>query len=81
MQKTVGAYEAKTRFSELLEQVAGGEEIVITKHGAAVARMVPVRPTSSAESRRAAIDAMRELAGRQRLKGLRVKDLIAEGRK
>ena len=78
---SVGAYDAKTRFSELLEKVAQGEEIVITRHGSPVARMVPVRPTSSPASRRAAIDGMRQLAARHRLKGLRVKDLIAEGRR
>lgn len=77
----IGAYDAKTRFSELLERVAGGEEITITRHGTPVARLIPIRPTASAESRREAILAMRELAGRNRLDGLRVKDLIAEGRK
>lgn len=77
---TVGAYDAETRFSELLERVAGGEEITITRHGSPVARLIPARPTSSAESRYAAIVAMRELASRNRLSGLRVKDLIAEGR-
>ena len=38
---TVGAFEAKTHLSELLDRVARGEEIVITKHGKAVARLVP----------------------------------------
>ena len=37
----VGVFDAKTRLSELLEQVAGGAEIVITKHGTPVARLVP----------------------------------------
>jgi len=77
----IGAYDAKTRFSELLERVAGGEEITITRHGTPVARLIPIRPTASAESRREAILAMRELAGRNRLDGLQIKDLIAEGRK
>lgn len=79
--KTVGAYDAKTRFSQLLERVAGGEEITITRHGAPVARLVPIQSTTTLESRREAIAAMRELAKRNRLGGLRVKDLIAEGRK
>ena len=79
--KTVGAYDAKTRFSELLERVEQGDEIVITRHGLPVARMVPVRATSSPESRRTAIESMRELASRNRLEGLGVKELIAEGRR
>ncbi len=38
---TVGAFEAKTHLSTLLDRVADGEEVVITKHGKAVARLVP----------------------------------------
>jgi prevent-host-death family protein len=78
---TVGAYEAKTRFSQLLERVAGGEEITITRHGNPVARLVPVLQAHSIESRREAILRMRELASRNQLDGLRVQDLIAEGRR
>src|SRR5262249_10232773 len=38
---TVSAFEAKTRFGELLERVTRGEEIVITRHDRPVARIVP----------------------------------------
>ena len=38
---TVGAFEAKTHFSRLLERVEGGEEIVITRRGKTVAKLVP----------------------------------------
>ena len=37
---TVGAFEAKTHLSTLLDRVAGGEEVLITKHGKPVARLV-----------------------------------------
>ena len=37
----VTAFEAKTRFGELLERVASGEEVVITRHDKPVARLVP----------------------------------------
>jgi len=37
---TIGAFEAKAQFSALLDRAAKGEEIVITKHGRAVARLV-----------------------------------------
>jgi prevent-host-death family protein len=77
----VGAYEAKTRFAQLLERVAAGEEITITRHGNPVARLVPALRSHTIESRREAILKMRELASRNRLGGLRVQDLIAEGRK
>jgi prevent-host-death family protein len=77
----VGAYDAKTHFSELLERVVAGEQITITRHGAPVARLVPFRPVFTEEQRRAAVVAMRQLATRNRLGGLSVKALIAEGRK
>lgn len=77
----VGAYEAKTKFSQLLERVAAGEEITITKHGNPVARLIPAQSIPSVESRKEAIQKMRELASRNRLEGLRIQDLIAEGRK
>ena len=78
---TVGAYEAKTHLSELLEKVEAGEEIVITKHGAPVARLVPVKKEASAEERAAAIERIKKLSTRLSLTGLKVKDLIAEGRR
>ena len=76
---TVGAYVAKTSFSALLERVEAGEEITITRHGSPVARMVPVRHKTTPAQRRAAIEAMRKLAERTSLRGLRIKDLIREG--
>ena len=43
---TVGAFEAKTHLSELLERVLAGEEILITRHGDPVAKLVPVSDKS-----------------------------------
>ncbi|HEX5796519.1 MAG TPA: type II toxin-antitoxin system prevent-host-death family antitoxin, partial [Geminicoccaceae bacterium] len=43
---TVGTFEAKTHLSALLERVERGEEITITKHGRAVARLVPAGAVS-----------------------------------
>ena len=79
--KTVGAYEAKTHLSELLEKVEAGEEITITKHGAPVARLVPVRKEASREERVAAIQRIQKLAGGLSLGGLKIKNLISEGRR
>jgi prevent-host-death family protein len=42
MSRTVNVHEAKTQLSRLLERVSGGEEIVISKAGRPVARLVPV---------------------------------------
>jgi len=78
---TVGAYEARTHLSELLEKVEAGTEITITKHGAPVAKLVPVKKEVSREERVAAIERIRKLASGLSLSGLRVKDLINEGRR
>jgi prevent-host-death family protein len=79
--KAVGAYEAKTHLSELLEKVEAGEEITITKHGAPIARLVPVKKEASPEERLAAIERIQKLALGLSLGGLKVKDLIREGRR
>jgi len=78
---TVGAYEAKTHLSELLEKVEGGEEIIITKHGTPVAKLVPVKKEASTGQRAAAIGRIQKLSTGLSLAGLKIKDLIAEGRR
>lgn len=40
----VGAFDARTRFFELLERIEAGEEVTIMRHGVAVARLVPPTP-------------------------------------
>jgi prevent-host-death family protein len=59
---TVGAFEAKTHLSALLERVAAGEEVVITRHGKPVARMVaPLRADQArAEAAFARLKALRK---------------------
>lgn len=47
MSKQVNVYEAKTQLSKLLEQVEGGDEIVIARHGRPVARLVPLQRTGA----------------------------------
>jgi prevent-host-death family protein len=48
MTSTVGAFEARIRLSALLRRVQAGEQITITKHGRAVARLVPVTESVNA---------------------------------
>lgn len=47
----VGVLEAKTRLSELLRSVEAGGEVVVTRGGTAVARIVPIGPVRGAPSR------------------------------
>ena len=46
---TIGAFEAKTKFSELLERVSHGAEVTITKHEKPVAKLVPIEKPSRLE--------------------------------
>lgn len=78
--KTVGAFEAKTHLSSLLEEVAGGEEILITRHGRPLARLVPVN-SNGRERRIEAIARLRSFAAGRRLNGLSVQELRDEGRR
>ncbi len=59
------AFEAKTRFGELLARVAKGEEVVITRHDRPVARVVP-EGGSRAEAVAEAVAGLRELQQRIR---------------
>jgi prevent-host-death family protein len=79
MLNEVGAYEAKTHLSALLERVARGEQIVITKHGRPIARLVPIERTSP-DRRRKAIERLKNFAEGHTL-DVPVKQLINEGRR
>jgi prevent-host-death family protein len=76
---TVGAFEAKTHFASLLERVAKGEEIVITRHGTPVAKLAPLGV--SPERVRATIVRLKEFSEGQTLSGLSIRDLREEGRR
>lgn len=56
--KTVSARAANQGFSKLLAEVAKGKEVVITRHGKPVARLVPVQDEAAAKKREAAIRRM-----------------------
>lgn len=76
----VGAYEAKTRFSQLLERAQRGETVTITKHGTPVAQLGPVR-TRDQQRISAAVAALRTFAKGRRLDGLTIRELVEEGRR
>lgn len=77
---TVGAFEAKTHFSALLERVAQGEEIVITRHGRPVARLMPAARVEDERVARA-IDQLKALRQGSSLGGLSWRALRDEGRR
>lgn len=80
MSRTVGAFEAKNRLSELLQLVESGEEVTITRHGRPVARLVPAGQRDP-EKVKEAIEWLRKTREERSLGGLKITDLINEGRK
>jgi prevent-host-death family protein len=75
----VGAYEAKTNLSKLLDRVAAGERITITRHGVPVAVLQP--PASKLCANTSDIVAqLKAFRKNKRLGGLSIKEMIAEGR-
>ncbi len=78
--KTVGAFEAKTHFSALLETVEQGEHVVITRHGKAVAELIPIERRSK-KNRRDAIERLKEFSRKHSLGGIDWKELRDEGRR
>lgn len=76
----VGAFAAKTHFSALLERAAQGEEIVITRHGRPIARLLPAVVTEEGQVERA-IAALKSLRQEASLKGLSWQEMRDAGRR
>jgi len=57
-----GAFEAKNKLSALLDRVEKGEEITITRHGRAIARLVPAAGSADRSEARAALARIRDRA-------------------
>jgi prevent-host-death family protein len=77
---SVGLFEAKTHLSALVERVAQGEEITITKHGVAVAVLAPAANRRKKDPRKVA-ERIRALRRGARLEGVTIRQLIEEGRR
>ena len=84
----MSAFEAKTRFGELLQRVESGEEIVITRHDRPVARVVR-EGTPNLDSVKRSVEGLRQLQrriskrsrGRSALSSAEVRAAIEHGRK
>jgi len=78
--REVGAFEAQKKLGTLLDWVANGEEVLITRHGKAVARLVPAIPSFDRDKARQAARNLLEASRGVTLGGLKIKDLVNEGR-
>ncbi|MBF0137579.1 MAG: type II toxin-antitoxin system prevent-host-death family antitoxin [Magnetococcus sp. DMHC-1] len=78
--EVIGAFEAKTHLSQILDRVTRGEQFTITKHGHPVAVLQPVHPTMKTRVKDV-IGAM-EAFGTQHTTGdVAIRDMIDEGRR
>ena len=71
----IGTHEAKTRLSELLAKVRQGEEFLITNRGEPVAKLIPAFKQDKSQIR-LAIKEIKEIQSRNRLDGLKIRDMI-----
>lgn len=76
----VGIYEAKSKLSQLVEKAEAGEEVILTRRGRPVAKIVNVAPASKRD-RALLLREIRALARRVRIpKQVSIRDIVAEGR-
>lgn len=79
---SVGIFEAKNRLSELVERAARGEEIVITRRGEQVARLMPPENRNAEAQARALAERIRRSRAGHALGGApSIRELIDEGRR
>jgi prevent-host-death family protein len=77
----IGAFDAKTRLSEILRKVEQGERFTITVRGRAVADLIPAAPDRSQARVDAAVEALLHFPRIEGIPGDTVLEWIREGRK
>jgi prevent-host-death family protein len=78
---SIGAFEAKTHLSDLLDRVARGEKITITRHGVPAALLVPVTETAPKLTHQEIVEGMRALRKRVKPGRMSVREMVKEGRR
>jgi prevent-host-death family protein len=58
----ISVTEAKAQLTELVRRAEAGDDVVLTRHGQAAVRLVPVRAATDGASRRALLEAVRASA-------------------
>jgi prevent-host-death family protein len=78
---TVGTYDAKTHLPQLLERVACGEKILITRHGKPVAMLVPAAEATETDVKQVVQEMKALRRGNVLGPGLSIRELIEAGRR
>ena len=77
----IGSFEAKTHLAALLDRVAKGEKITITRHGIPAAVLGPVEETAAKLSHKEIVEAMRALRKRVKPGKMTTREMVNEGRR
>jgi prevent-host-death family protein len=77
---TIGIFDAKQKFSQLVERASKGEEIVITRRGREQARLVPM-PAERSRTLKEVFDSIRSRPRIKLGKGVTIRNLIEDGRR
>jgi prevent-host-death family protein len=80
MNKEIGAFEAKTKLTELLRKVQGGKKFTITNRGKAIADLVPCETTTARNTAQAIKKYLAFIEANPVLQCVDIKDLIKVGR-
>ena len=78
--ETVGAFDAKTHLAELLDRVAAGESITITRRSKPVVQLVPVAAPQKRD-RAEVIKDLLEFGKGRKLEDMSIREMINEGRR
>ena len=78
---SIGAFEAKTHLSDLLDRVARGEKITITRHGVPAALLVPITETTPKLTHQEIIEGMRAVRKRVKTSKMSVREMVNEDRR
>jgi prevent-host-death family protein len=78
---SIGAFEAKTHLSALLDRVSRGEKTTITRHGVPAAILMPVEETKTRMTHKEIVEGMRKLRKRIRPSKISVREMVQEGRR
>jgi prevent-host-death family protein len=79
--ETIGSFEAKTHLAALLDRVAKGEKITITRHGVPAARLVPVAESEMKLSHEEIVEGMRALRKQVKPGKMSLREMVQEGRR
>jgi prevent-host-death family protein len=79
--ETIGAFEAKTHLSSLLDRVARGERITITRHGVPAAMLVPIDRAEQKLPHKEIVEGMRALRKRVKPGKMSLREMVNAGRR